>query len=743
MNNCKILSLTLAALIQASPALRLVFLAPRVANTGYAVISKWTVGLAALLGSYQAVSGASTVITSPDTATGKVGEAFSYRITTAPEQGNTFSAVPLPSGLHMGSGNQNSFILGTPLEAGTFIVTITASDDNKPDRTVSKDITIFIEPNGVPPMINSPPTDQTASPGDTVTFYVGATGTGPFAYQWKRNGEPLSNEINATFTLKDVQSADAGEYSVLVSNSAGSAESPPATLTVNGPPEILVAPSDQRVTLGNSATFTIGVAGKTPFTYQWLFNGQEIPEERSDSLTISNVQESNLGFYSVKVSNDLGEIASDPARLAIDYGVTESPVTLINVTDEWKYEQSGTNLGGAWHEPDYNDSSWPSGPALLYVENAGLPAPKNTPLQLGAITYYFRKEFLVEGPVENAALNLSTIIDDGAVFYLNGREIYRLGMPDGTISYLTEASRSVGDAVNEGPFVVPADALLEGANVLAVEVHQTSANSSDIVFGLELDAVLQIPNEAPAILSQPVGGIVNTGDNIILEVKADGTSPLSYQWQRNGADLSGQTASVLELTNIDSTQAGEYRVVVTNPFASVTSEIAVVEVIVPPSIQTQPQGKTVNEGDSILLEVVPAGTAPFSYQWQFNGNDLPGEHSSTLNIATIALDQAGIYTVTIQNSAGSVTSDPAEVIVNSNVSAPVQITNASLTNGNFEFSLDARTGQTYVIEFKDQLGLAEWTVLETITPEANQVMIFSDESSGKSSRFYRIRLVQP
>ncbi len=155
----------------------------------------------------------------------------------------------------------------------------------------------------------------------------------------------------------------------------------------------------------------------------------------------------------------------------------------------WSYEQSGINLGTAWRAPDYNDSSWPTGKALLYVENAGLPGPKNTPLTLGRRTYYFRTEFYFDGdPNEVAQLQLSTILDDGAVIYLNDNDVNRIGIDPGTILYGDYADRVVGDATLEGPFPIPTTDLRQGDNVIAVEVHQCSSGSSDIVWGMELEA---------------------------------------------------------------------------------------------------------------------------------------------------------------------------------------------------------------------------------------------------------------
>ena len=191
-------------------------------------------------------------------------------------------------------------------------------------------------------------------------------------------------------------------------------------------------------------------------------------------------------------SLQLIDAAQDNSRVAnwaaVSDGMSGGSESLIGITDTWRYNQSGIDLGTTWRGSAYNDGSWPSGAALLYVEDASLPEPKNTPLTLGRTTYYFRKTFNFTGNPGATALAARLIIDDGAVVYLNGVEVLRVGMPEGPISYDTFANRVVGDASYEGPFTLSTSSLVQGANVLAVEVHQVNAGSSDIVFGLSLES---------------------------------------------------------------------------------------------------------------------------------------------------------------------------------------------------------------------------------------------------------------
>jgi hypothetical protein len=153
--------------------------------------------------------------------------------------------------------------------------------------------------------------------------------------------------------------------------------------------------------------------------------------------------------------------------------------TLVALGGQWRYSDTGANLGTAWRAPDYNDRAWPSGAALLAFNAGLLPAPTNTVLAAGGNTYYFRTSFPFSGAASNAVLQLGAVVDDGAIFYLNGSEVHRVNMPAGPVSYATSAASPVGDAAYVGPITVAASDLVQGVNVLAAEVHQaTSAATS-------------------------------------------------------------------------------------------------------------------------------------------------------------------------------------------------------------------------------------------------------------------------
>jgi hypothetical protein len=156
----------------------------------------------------------------------------------------------------------------------------------------------------------------------------------------------------------------------------------------------------------------------------------------------------------------------------------------------WKYRDSGVDPGAAWRDPGYDDSGWPSGPAQLgygdgdeaTVVGYG-PDPNDK-----HITTWFRRSFAVANASTYSALLLRLVHDDGAVVFLNGHEVYRVDLPYAGIGAATTAPYTISGA-DESTFfetLIDPAALVEGTNVLAVEVHQSSGTSSDLSVDLEL-----------------------------------------------------------------------------------------------------------------------------------------------------------------------------------------------------------------------------------------------------------------
>ncbi len=290
-------------------------------------------------------------------------------------------------------------------------------------------------------------------------------------------------------------------------------------------------------------------------------------------------------------------------------GQVSNTFLVLPLTNVWKYDASGTELGSSWRQPAYADAAWLAGPGVLAFEdnNALTISLTNTVLPLtnasgSYITnFYFRAHFTLTNDPITLSVTTSNLIDDGAVFYINGTEYKRIRIGGGTVTANTFAQ----NANPEGVFTIatiPSNLLLQGDNVIAVEVHQSSGTSPDIVFGMAMLAT-PIPQGPPSITGQPASNTIFVGQNSTFSVSAVGTAPLQYQWFKNGGLVQDATNASLSQPNSPFTGAGDYYVIITNSLGSATSSIVNLTVV----------------GGETTLHVME-----FTNTWRYNasGNDL-------------------------------------------------------------------------------------------------------------------------
>ncbi|MCS7337803.1 MAG: immunoglobulin domain-containing protein [Verrucomicrobiae bacterium] len=185
-------------------------------------------------------------------------------------------------------------------------------------------------------------------------------------------------------------------------------------------------------------------------------------------------------------------------------------------------------------------------------------------------------------------------------------------------------------------------------------------------FALRLSA--QSRPSPPVIVQQPQSRTNYAGTTASFSVVATGSLPLFYQWFFNLTNaLAGQTSPTLTLTNVQSADAGDYTVVVTNAAGAVTSQVAKLTVIVlqmPPSIVSQPQSQTVREGGTATFTVGAEGTGPLSYQWyRASGAPLANRTNAVLVLENVSTNDAGGYFAVVINPYGSATSAVATLVV--------------------------------------------------------------------------------
>ena len=196
----------------------------------------------------------------------------------------------------------------------------------------------YEHPSGLPPVIIAQPANQTVVQGNDVTFSVGVSSNSaiPLSYQWYFNGTNIIPWATANAYTKLVAvPADAGTYDVAVTNMAGAITSSNATLTVIVPPIFTRQPTNLTVNLTSNATFSASVNSNStiPLSYQWLWNGNVLAGATNASLTVANVQATNVGYYSVIVTNAAGTNNSMEASLTVTMlsaGLTNTSALKIN-----------------------------------------------------------------------------------------------------------------------------------------------------------------------------------------------------------------------------------------------------------------------------------------------------------------------------------------------------------------------------------------------------------------------------
>ena len=598
-----------------------------------------------------------------------------------------------------------------------------------------------------PVVLLNQPQDHSILGGTSVSFRIdiAVESSLPLSCQWYVNslsnnssGILISGATSPQFTIPNASATDAGFYYAVLSNCVGSVTSSVAALAVTYLPlSITAQPQGTTQSVGASWTLTVGVSG-TVERLQWFKGSQALAGATNASLTLTNLQRTDTGLYHAEVTNPAPSFAASASAMVV---VLVQPYALVPLTNTWKYNQTGTDLGTAWQVVGYDDSSWPAGRGVLAYETDGVvPTLTNTVLCCTAwanssgrtnITYYFRTTFnLTEDPAQ-ITMTTSNLIDDGCVVYLNGNEVYRINMPTGLISYGTFAS----GASTEGEFVadsLPSSLLVQGTNVLAVEVHQVALTSSDITFGF----VAIVNPSLIQITNQPQSAAVDELRPVSFTVGCRGGVP-QYQWYKRTLDgaaaLAGANSATLTLIHpLLGTDDGAYFVVVSNSFNLETSADAMLTITqAAPSILSQPVSQFGCLSEAAQFQVTASGSQLNFFQWRFNDINIPGATNTAILIPDVGSNDVGAYSVIVSNGLGTATSSNATLRLSS--SFPVFTLQALSRIG----TLGGSTVFTSAAEGCHPLS-SRWQFNNVDIPGANSLQLVLTNLQASNDGFYRI-----
>ena len=181
-----------------------------------------------------------------------------------------------------------------------------------------------------PPFITAEPLSQILPPGTNVTLAVVFEGSGPLAFQWRRNGVVLPGATEPTLTLTNLSPAQAGTYSVTISNVFASVISGTALITVGIPPVINTQPLGLATPIGTNILLSVGATGVAPLTYQWFFAGIPISGAVGPTLALTNPQAANSGNYHAQISDGTITINSSNVLVRVFTPFTLAPPRFTN-----------------------------------------------------------------------------------------------------------------------------------------------------------------------------------------------------------------------------------------------------------------------------------------------------------------------------------------------------------------------------------------------------------------------------
>lgn len=367
------------------------------------------------------------------------------------------------------------------------------------------------------PVITQQPLSTNLAPGSTVTFRVVATGSNALSYQWRYNGTDLAGATNSTVTLANLQTSNAGPYTVVVRDAVGPVESQPAILIVLVKPIPFLHPQPVIAAVGETAVFTSAASGTLPMGARWRRNSGSFRDyvtlaSNLATLSLPDLFLTNSGNYSAVFTN---YAAPTPA---LQQASSNGPLTVVLPPASQVLETGASvTLNALVNGPLPRYFAWEyNGAALLRGTNAAstltstnsLLLPAFQPAQAGAYSFL----------LTNIALyTVTNIVGSSNVITTNWAPV---GLPAAYTAYLS----------------------------------------------------LNTPLEPPAILLPPTNLVVAPGSNALFIVTATGTAPLAYQWLFNATNpLAGQTNAWFVLSNVQPPQVGSYRVIVTNPAGLATS----------------------------------------------------------------------------------------------------------------------------------------------------------------------------
>ncbi len=673
-----------------------------------ATLSTPVVGVAPSVTSTTPANGATEVA-----ASSPITIAFSAPVTVT-GQWFTITSASMGTMAATVTGGPSTFTLTTPISfANSDTVTVNvlaaqivdqATGTAHPAANTTFSFVTAASSAPVPPSILTQPTPVAAIVGDNVSFTVAPSGTAPFSYVWRKNGTPISGNasaLTATLSLPSVTLGDQGGYDCIVANVAGNIVSGSAALTVTAlPPAITSQPTSQTATLGGSASFSVGVSGTAPFSYQWtrdnvpLDDGAGISGAHSATLLLSPVAAAQAGSYKVTVTNSVTSVTSNAVTLAVatsaanaikwNFGTaapssglpadltdgvvsqgnnngTTALLTAVSVSSGYAGATGGNNAGAAARTGALNrnvgGSAYfeftlrPSAAAQLVVSGLSFGARST-----GTGPQAFALFSSADGYA--AAVATGSLANNSAWALLTPTFAPITGAAGAPITFRLYGYAGTGSP-SAGTANWRIDDLAVTAWTLATPPLVVATAPAAVPGGVAITSPITVTFNQPVATngawvsvasgSGPVGFSVSGGPTSFTLTP---TSPLPYN-ETITVTVSG--AQVSDAVSGYFPMAADYTF-------SFTTELPP-----PPAITSAPAATTATVGDTVTLTVAASSPVAMTYEWRKDGLPISGNPSAgtpSLTFSFVHTADSGSYECWVSNIGDTTPSGPAILTVN-------------------------------------------------------------------------------
>ena len=442
----------------------------------------------------------------------------------------------------------------------------------------------------------------------------------------------------------------------------------PYTITGTVPPlaiapTISQPPASQTVAAGAKVTLSVVVNSNVKATYQWLKNDVDILGKTASTLVFASAQPGDSADYRVRVTNPAGSVLSDPATLLVRFkpSITTQPgppLTTVAAGTPVVYTVTSTGSAPLTYKWKKDGVVLPSvtGPTLGFATPGWFDQGSYTVLvsnDLGTVTSVAVKLVVTSAPIITVPPPaLKPLLPGGA----GSVTVTAVGTPPLTYQWYNGVAQIPG-ATKPTYSWKAATTAVEGNYTLQV----TNGAGNTVSSVMTVDVM-----DGPKITVQPVAPPpVASGAALSLSVAATGDAivPLSYQWQLNGVNIPLATGATYAVPSATWFDQGTYRVIVSNPAASVTSKTAAVVLHSPPVIVTPAASMKVARNGGGTLKVVATGNPALAYQWQKGGVTIPGAKAAAYTLSHASDATVDDYSVMVTNAYGSTPGGTAHVTV--------------------------------------------------------------------------------